>query len=79
MNPLINRLAKIHDLRVSTILDGSIIAVEFENGYIKDGCVLIGAYGRGKTIDEAAENYYQQIAGKEIVIDKTPRKTFYVV
>lgn len=79
MEQLINKLAKIHPLEISTIHDGKIISVTYQNGYIKDGCVLIGAYGIGDTVNTAVENYYRQISGKQIVIDKTPRKTFYVV
>lgn len=41
----------------------------FRYGYIKDGDVLIGSCGRGKTFGEAVEDYCRQISGKTLVFD----------
>lgn len=34
---------------------------------VKDGPVLIGTFGKGNTIEKAAEDYIQQITGKTLV------------
>lgn len=41
----------------------------FEYGYIKEGDVLIGSCGRGKTFGEAVIDYCRQISGKTLVFD----------
>lgn len=45
------------------------IGVHFENCDVKDGCFLIGAFGRGNTFEEACENYLEQIQGKTLVFN----------
>ncbi len=45
------------------------IGVCFQNSEIKDGMFLVGEYGRGKTFEEACEDYIHKISGKTIVFD----------
>ena len=48
-------------------LEGGIITVCYKDGYVKDGCALRGTLGEGKTIEDAANDYYRKIQGKTIV------------
>lgn len=74
----VDYLARIYDLNVGTDVQDR-ITVHFDYGYVKDGPMLVGVCGRGRTIEEAAEDYYRQIRGKPIVIDRPyVRKEFYV-
>ena len=75
----VNYLARIYNLDVGMDIYDR-ITLHFDHGYVKDGSFLIGVCGRGKTVDEAAEDYYRQVRGKQIVIDRPyqPRKEFYL-
>ena len=55
-------------LEVSRNINGKIV-VHYFDGYIDDGVCLIGASGRGSTIEEACEDYYRQISGKKLVFN----------
>ena len=55
-------------LTVFKMVNGK-IGVHFENCEVKDGCFLIGAFGRGNTFEEACENYLEQIQGKTLVFN----------
>jgi len=54
--------------------------VYFKGCEVKDGNVLCGVFGDGRTIKEAIANYTEAISGKLIVIDayKETRKEIYV-
>lgn len=56
------------DLAIGTDIYGN-TTVCFEYGYIKDGDILIGSCGRGKTFGEAVIDYCRQISGKTLVFD----------
>lgn len=43
------------------------ICVEYQMGWIKDGCMLIGDCGRGESFDEACRDYVRKIQGKTLV------------
>lgn len=43
--------------------------VQFKNCEVKQGGLLIGEYGSGETVEEAARNYIRQIAGETLVFD----------
>ena len=45
------------------------IVVHYLDAYIDDGACLIGVSGRGRTIEEACEDYYRQISGKKLVFN----------
>jgi hypothetical protein len=54
---------------------------DFDNGEIKEGCGLLSATGRGKTINEAINDYLRQVRGKRIVLhamSKERRREFIV-
>lgn len=55
-------------LTVFKMINGK-IGVHFENCEVKDGCFLIGTFGRGNTFEEACENYLEQIQGKTLVFN----------
>ena len=57
-----------YSLVVFKMVNGK-IGVHFENCEVKDGCFLIGAFGRGNTFEEACENYLEQIQGKTLVFN----------
>lgn len=73
------RLARIYNLDVGIDVNDN-ITLHFDCGYVKDGPFLIGTCGRGRTVEEAADDYYRKIRGKLIVIDRAyeQRKEFYV-
>jgi hypothetical protein len=52
----------------------------FENCEIKEGMILNGEYGSGKTMVEAIKDYAQKISGKLIVLNAygKGRKEIYV-
>lgn len=80
MQDIIKRLATIHELEVGVDVNDN-ITVSFRNGYVSDAQFLIGTCGRGKTVEEAAEDYHKKISGRMIVIDgsKGYRKEFYII
>ena len=45
------------------------IGVHFENCEVKDGCFLIGTFGRGSTFEEACEDYLERIQGQTLVFN----------
>lgn len=47
---------------------------QIERCELKDGSILSGNYGTGKTPDQAIEDYVKQIRGKLIVINATSEK-----
>lgn len=55
-------------LDVSVNVYGEII-VSYKGAEVQDGIFLIGAYGRGKTFEEACDNYLSEIRGKTLVFD----------
>ena len=57
-----------YSLVVFKMVNGK-IGVHFENCEVKDGCFLIGTFGRGNTFEEACENYLEQIQGKTLVFN----------
>lgn len=64
---------------VSKSVAGKIL-VNFENGYIRDGCFFRGAYGSGSTVQEAAKDYASLILGQRVVLhpNTSAQKEFYV-
>lgn len=46
--------------------DGT-IGVAYANCDVKVGCVLRGVYGKGRTFEEACEEYRRLISGKTLV------------
>lgn len=69
----IDRLAKTGiDLRISKNIYGK-ITVSFKNAYLKDACLLIGNYGRGDTVEEAALDYINALQGKTVVVNPTSK------
>lgn len=49
------------------------IMVHFEDAYESDGCVLIGLYGTGESVEEAATNYYEKIKGKKMIVNPSSK------
>jgi hypothetical protein len=47
---------------------------QIERAELKDGSILSGNYGTGKTPDQAINDYIKQIKGKLIVINATSEK-----
>ncbi len=45
----------------------SIFYASLNHVEVKDGCILIAAYGNGETPEEAMRDYYKQIVGKKLV------------
>lgn len=43
------------------------ICVAYRSCDVKDGVVLRGEYGCGKTFEEACDDYYKKISGKELI------------
>lgn len=79
MSKLIEALAKIEDVCISTDYEGH-FQVSFDRGWVRDGSALIGKCGRGNTIEEAANDYLRQISGQRIVVDgEHIRREFYVI
>ena len=58
-----------------------IIQVEFPKWYVKDGPVLEGTWGGGKTIEEAARDYLYKIKNKTLVsgVGESRREIKFVV
>ncbi len=53
-------------LEVWGVPDG-MIAVSYEKAYVKLGGLLVGAFGKGETFEEACEDYFSKISGKTLV------------
>lgn len=51
-------LARIQNLDVGMDIYGR-VTLHFDHGFVKDGPLLIGECGRGKTVEDAAEDYYR--------------------
>ena len=49
--------------------EGSGIGVHFKDCEIKDGNWLVSSFGRGKTIEEACEDYLRKITGQLLVFN----------
>ena len=49
-------------------LSGKVI-IDFKGAEIKDGRMLISAYGQGKTVAQAKANYCLHLRGKRVVVD----------
>jgi len=66
----IDKLLRLEDetLTVDKDIYGR-ICVHYTNAYVKSAGVLIGVCGRGQTIEEACQDYLDQISGKTLVID----------
>lgn len=54
------------DLEVGKDVDGN-ITVCFHDYWVYEYPAYVGIVGRGKTVDEAADDYYRRIKGKAIV------------
>ena len=79
MSKLIEALAKIEDVRIGTDYKGR-YQVSFDHSWVKDGSALLGKYGTGDTVDEAAEDYLRQISGQRILTEwENVRREFYVI
>lgn len=70
----IEEFAETHDLVMEiherTDKDGlDRYYAHFEDAEVSDSNFLIGAYGNGKTPEEAVVNYAEEISGKMIVVD----------
>lgn len=50
-------------------LDGGIITVQYQNCDVKDGYFLEALYGRGRTFEDACEDYLKQIRGRTLVFN----------
>lgn len=50
-------------------LENGIICVQYHNCDVKDGLMLHGAFGQGRTFEKACEDYYKQISGKTLIFD----------
>lgn len=75
----IKSLASVWNLEVGVNVNDEFY-VHFLGGYVVDPPFLVGVHGTGKTIQEAAEDYYRKICGKKIKIDLPySKKEFYVV
>lgn len=56
------------ELEVWRVSDKEIF-VRFKNCEVKDGMVLVGVVGRGRTFDEAFFDYIKQVKGKTLVFN----------
>ena len=45
------------------------IIVSYRGAEVKDGIFLVGIHGRGKTFEEACDDYLYQIRGKTLVFN----------
>lgn len=55
------------------------IACSLQNCEVKDGDFLVGTFGRGKTVEEAVENYCNLIAGKRLVFHACSKNRYEVI
>lgn len=79
----IDRLLKLdgEKLEIFKILDGSVTAIQYADCNVEDGSCIVGTFGRGATVDEAAEDYCNKISGKTLVFRfyKTTQKEVTVL
>lgn len=66
-----NRLLNLEFHRISVFkgADG-MICVEYDGAWISDGVTLTGTCGRGRTLEEACDNYLAKISGKKLVFER---------
>lgn len=69
------------DLRIYKNNSIDIIQIDFPEWYVDDEGVLIGKWGGGKTIEEAARDYLNKIKNQTLVNDsgKNRREIKFVV
>lgn len=67
----VNRLLNLefHRLSVFRASDG-MICVEYDGAWISDGVTLTGTCGRGRTFEEACDNYLSKISGNKLVFER---------
>lgn len=78
---ILRTLLKIEECTIWIVPSGQ-IAISFTRSWVRKDGMLIGTFGTGDSVVEAAEDYYSKIRGEEIVIEGfTPgaRRSFYVV
>lgn len=56
----------LEDVKIWKLFDGT-IGLAYANSYVTDGDWLTGAFGKGNTIEEAADDYVKKINGKTVV------------
>ena len=55
-------------LQTRRALSGKVI-IDFEGVELKDGKMLISAYGQGKTVARAKANYCLHLRGQRLIVD----------
>ena len=78
MSRIIDALAKVEDVTVTTQFDGK-YQVCFADSWMRDGAAKIGNYGVGDTVEDAARDYLRKIGGHRIVIEWEKIKTEYII
>lgn len=63
---MLQTLIKIYAVEIHWDENNKHYHVTFKDTAIKDGCVLIYAFGKGDTIEEAARDYFEQIKNKTL-------------
>lgn len=77
---MLEKLLKIDGVRLQIFKNiYSDICVCFENCYIKEDGFLIGSCGKGKTVEEAGVDYYNQIVGKKLVFYSGSKSSFEII
>lgn len=67
---IIGKLLKLEGRSIEVFHSSNgMIGLSYMGAEIKDGSFLVGVYGRGTTVEEAAENYYNKISGKKLVFN----------
>ena len=55
------------------------LALSFKNAEVKNGDFLIGEFGVGNTIYEAADSYIEKISGKRLVFNAATKARYEVL
>ena len=66
---LINKQIEILHRPSETLDSSSLWYAKLDDVEIKDGAILSGSFGNGRTPEEALQNYVKELKGQKIVID----------
>lgn len=66
----LEELIKLQDVKIE-IWSNELykVGISYANCEVKNGAFLVGAYGKGETIEEAVKDYISQISGKTLVFN----------
>ena len=76
---MIDKLLKLQGKSIEVFNCAGDIGLMYKHSEVSDPPFLVGAYGRGKTTEEAAEDYYNKISGRTLVFNSGTKQEERVI